>query len=326
MIMNVYDDVSFSNSRKNLTPKGIKLINLRRSYLAISCQNPFFLLIKTPFHCSISIVNNREQMFLWLALCLHSSSNYAKSPFPSLLTYYSSISHPFRTLTSYLKCYLPAKLNSSQLRISFQLFSLDSYWSYRMLNPNQAHQDEDGDSWEIRAFAEDTGNIMGTTWPPRFYNCTFCGREFRSAQALGGHMNVHRRDRVRFHHQTQLNSIQHVSPSFTIPTPKLIYNNEIDEVCFLYQLPNDNIDFLNSITSSGACLQSPSTAQHPSSSRTASSLQSLKSPGELRGGTSSSSSHCSHMSSKGDDSLISINDGNEKIDLELRLGHRASPT
>ncbi|KAI3996081.1 hypothetical protein MKX01_018150 [Papaver californicum] len=53
----------------------------------------------------------------------------------------------------------------------------------------------DNDSWEVRAFAEDTN--MGTTWPPRSYACTFCRREFRSAQALGGHMNVHRRDRAR---------------------------------------------------------------------------------------------------------------------------------
>ncbi|RZC84947.1 hypothetical protein C5167_047731 [Papaver somniferum] len=53
----------------------------------------------------------------------------------------------------------------------------------------------DDDSWEVRAFAEDTN--MGTTWPPRSYTCTFCRREFRSAQALGGHMNVHRRDRAR---------------------------------------------------------------------------------------------------------------------------------
>ncbi|KAI4373911.1 hypothetical protein MLD38_011970 [Melastoma candidum] len=35
------------------------------------------------------------------------------------------------------------------------------------------------------------------SWPPRSYSCTFCKREFRSAQALGGHMNVHRRDRAR---------------------------------------------------------------------------------------------------------------------------------
>lgn len=34
-------------------------------------------------------------------------------------------------------------------------------------------------------------------WPPKNYNCSFCKREFRSAQALGGHMNVHRRDRAR---------------------------------------------------------------------------------------------------------------------------------
>ncbi|XP_019191729.1 PREDICTED: uncharacterized protein LOC109186258 [Ipomoea nil] len=34
-------------------------------------------------------------------------------------------------------------------------------------------------------------------WPPRSYSCSFCKREFRSAQALGGHMNVHRRDRAK---------------------------------------------------------------------------------------------------------------------------------
>lgn len=37
----------------------------------------------------------------------------------------------------------------------------------------------------------------GFSWPPRCYSCSFCKREFRSAQALGGHMNVHRRDRAR---------------------------------------------------------------------------------------------------------------------------------
>ncbi|KAL2481583.1 zinc-finger protein 10 [Abeliophyllum distichum] len=55
-----------------------------------------------------------------------------------------------------------------------------------------------GDSWEEQAFAEDAaGALGGCTWPPRSYSCSFCKREFRSAQALGGHMNVHRRDRAR---------------------------------------------------------------------------------------------------------------------------------
>ncbi|KAK6929820.1 hypothetical protein RJ641_003914 [Dillenia turbinata] len=39
--------------------------------------------------------------------------------------------------------------------------------------------------------------LSGFSWPPRSYTCSFCKREFRSAQALGGHMNVHRRDRAR---------------------------------------------------------------------------------------------------------------------------------
>ncbi|XP_076886187.1 transcriptional regulator SUPERMAN-like [Bidens hawaiensis] len=39
--------------------------------------------------------------------------------------------------------------------------------------------------------------VNGFAWPPRSYTCAFCKREFRSAQALGGHMNVHRRDRAR---------------------------------------------------------------------------------------------------------------------------------
>ncbi|KAL6520954.1 hypothetical protein OROGR_017523 [Orobanche gracilis] len=56
-----------------------------------------------------------------------------------------------------------------------------------------------GDSWEEKAFAEDAAGrtIGGCVWPPRSYSCSFCRREFRSAQALGGHMNVHRRDRAR---------------------------------------------------------------------------------------------------------------------------------
>ncbi|WOL14917.1 zinc finger protein 11-like [Canna indica] len=53
------------------------------------------------------------------------------------------------------------------------------------------------DSWEEQAFAKDSaGQLGGCIWPPRSYSCSFCRREFRSAQALGGHMNVHRKDRA----------------------------------------------------------------------------------------------------------------------------------
>ncbi|XP_072976251.1 uncharacterized protein [Typha angustifolia] len=51
---------------------------------------------------------------------------------------------------------------------------------------------------EEQDFVEDAASNLGDyIWPPRSYSCSFCRREFRSAQALGGHMNVHRRDRAR---------------------------------------------------------------------------------------------------------------------------------
>ncbi|KVI04915.1 Zinc finger, C2H2, partial [Cynara cardunculus var. scolymus] len=54
------------------------------------------------------------------------------------------------------------------------------------------------ESWEEEAFAEDgRGPLGGFVWPPRSYSCSFCRREFRSAQGLGGHMNIHRRERAR---------------------------------------------------------------------------------------------------------------------------------
>ncbi|RAL39297.1 hypothetical protein DM860_002830 [Cuscuta australis] len=56
------------------------------------------------------------------------------------------------------------------------------------------------DSWEDQ---QDPG---GCVWPPRSYSCSFCGREFMSAQALGGHMNVHRRERARLKHQSSSRS------------------------------------------------------------------------------------------------------------------------
>nr|GMD98314.1 transcriptional regulator SUPERMAN-like [Ipomoea batatas] len=112
------------------------------------------------------------------------------------------------------------------------------YWMRNMKNAAAAAEDED--SWEIRAFAEDTGN--NATWPPRSYTCTFCRREFRSAQALGGHMNVHRRDRARLHHAPPRPSV--VPPHFPSPAaaalfpPQEIVANA--SLCLLYSLPNPN--------------------------------------------------------------------------------------
>ncbi|XP_057475692.1 probable transcriptional regulator RABBIT EARS [Actinidia eriantha] len=80
-------------------------------------------------------------------------------------------------------------------------YSHYSMWmkSKRIMNLHfQAKMDPFNSSWEEQAFADDVaGPLGGFMWPPRSYSCSFCKREFRSAQALGGHMNVHRRDRAR---------------------------------------------------------------------------------------------------------------------------------
>ncbi|XP_061360905.1 probable transcriptional regulator RABBIT EARS [Gastrolobium bilobum] len=68
--------------------------------------------------------------------------------------------------------------------------------SSNLTSPTSYPSSYDDDSWEEQAFAKDASG-SGCTWPPRSYSCSFCRREFRSAQALGGHMNVHRRDRAR---------------------------------------------------------------------------------------------------------------------------------
>ncbi|KAF5729612.1 transcriptional regulator RABBIT EARS [Tripterygium wilfordii] len=78
-----------------------------------------------------------------------------------------------------------------------------------MMMMSRSH-DDDYSSWEEKAFAEDHaagGGGGGCIWPPRCYSCSFCKRQFRSAQALGGHMNVHRRDRARLKQRQQHHSL-----------------------------------------------------------------------------------------------------------------------
>ncbi|KAE8672191.1 hypothetical protein F3Y22_tig00111848pilonHSYRG00062 [Hibiscus syriacus] len=144
----------------------------------------------------------------------------------------------------------------------------------------------DDDSWEVKAFAEDTGHV---TWPPRSYTCTFCTREFQSAQALGGHMNVHRRDRARLHQS---------HPATT------------------------SVPLINQTSSPCTREFAPILPYH---------FNSLMVPQELN--NSPSSLHYSFTGAEPADN--NINDGNnniskqaatEELDLELRLGHRPTPS
>ncbi|XP_061371592.1 transcriptional regulator SUPERMAN [Gastrolobium bilobum] len=197
--------------------------------------------------------------------------------------------------------------------------SSSSTW---MWNPREHHEDDD--SWEVRAFAEDTRNIMGTTWPPRSYTCTFCRREFRSAQALGGHMNVHRRDRARLHQaQPSGGAVNHPTPAFiNIPPQELVANAGL---CFLYHLPSPNPTFQvpspNS-TLNNANEESPSTLLSISSYPSNNLMMQTCPP------SFNISSYCCNSSTlEQPTTSSSVDNGHlEELDLELRLGHKPTPT
>lgn len=104
-----------------------------------------------------------------------------------------------------------------------------------------------GDSWEEQAFAEDAaGALGGCIWPPRSYTCSFCRREFRSAQALGGHMNVHRRDRARMKQSPpSSNPSGHDHQVFVPPPLPHHHNSHVQypsQICTFMYNPNSDSD------------------------------------------------------------------------------------
>ncbi|KAE8677554.1 hypothetical protein F3Y22_tig00111506pilonHSYRG00195 [Hibiscus syriacus] len=176
-------------------------------------------------------------------------------------------------------------------------------------NHNPQPHESDDDSWEVKAFADDRGHAMGTTWPPRSYTCTFCRREFRSAQALGGHMNVHRRDRARLHQShpppattTTVPLISQTTSAF--PTQEFPTNGSL---CFLYQLPTPNGVFTS------PPINASSMSPYPFNN-------SMAPPGK-----NNSPSSPLWYSMTGAEPPTDNNSLNEEVDLELRLGHRPTP-
>nr|XP_043621748.1 transcriptional regulator SUPERMAN-like [Erigeron canadensis] len=82
--------------------------------------------------------------------------------------------------------------NNGMIKDSSSIVDNPYNWSWKNNIYNNSSCDQDSSS------IGDGGELLGGfSWPPRSYTCTFCKREFKSAQALGGHMNVHRRDRAR---------------------------------------------------------------------------------------------------------------------------------
>ncbi|XP_077236874.1 transcriptional regulator TAC1-like [Tasmannia lanceolata] len=76
----------------------------------------------------------------------------------------------------------------------------------------------------------------------RSYECTFCKRGFSNAQALGGHMNIHRRDRAKLKQPSKDNQlapdITKKFPSYTpVPTDYMLEQEPSDERNYMSKWP-----------------------------------------------------------------------------------------
>ncbi|KAH9324967.1 hypothetical protein KI387_005145, partial [Taxus chinensis] len=68
---------------------------------------------------------------------------------------------------------------------------------FRYNMDQRSSREEAGKNTEQAGEASGDMGQAATSVPPRLYECVFCKGGFTSAQALGGHMNVHRRERAR---------------------------------------------------------------------------------------------------------------------------------
>ncbi|KAI0519133.1 hypothetical protein KFK09_006573 [Dendrobium nobile] len=193
-------------------------------------------------------------------------------------------------------------------------------------------------SWEEFAFAKDSaGDLWDCVWPPRSYSCSFCWREFRSAQALGGHMNVHRRDRARLKLEAssssneEENSSPNPNPNPN-PSPKSVaaasYSLQTQENCsknmlvsassFPKQPPDVSIDLkLGEMDCKGK--RSEACGVDKDSSYC---YKKLKSTDDLMFGLSMKSARDDQLQLLRSDEVLKFRTCQvEELDLELRLGH-----
>lgn len=137
--------------------------------------------------------------------------------------------------------------------------------------------------------------------PPKSYECNFCKRGFSNAQALGGHMNIHRKDKAKLKQQ----SSNQTQPSLEVHHQK---NPELEE----QNKPNLNLKYHHQQDHVLLHMrQLPLFAESPISSGEAQILPQAQIQGEVQVVTS-------------EGALLSGQGSSSDLDLELRLGPEPS--
>ncbi|KAL1191305.1 Transcriptional regulator TAC1 [Cardamine amara subsp. amara] len=90
-----------------------------------------------------------------------------------------------------------------------------------------------------------TASSSVSTVTRRMYECTFCKRGFTNAQALGGHMNIHRRDRLnkaKLQNDTDV-ALSHPHRCFHVASDRGGYE-QVDSVVMLRKTTSNYIQHL----------------------------------------------------------------------------------
>ncbi|OMP11608.1 hypothetical protein CCACVL1_00404 [Corchorus capsularis] len=188
------------------------------------------------------------------------------------------------------------------------------------------------------------GGDTATTTAKRSYECTFCKRGFTNAQALGGHMNIHRKDRAKAkqpstssssvpiitsdHHQPLMNDQElFMNPSYLTQFPTQVPSNS-KYYPILEAQRNNTYDhmYFQPPVSSPRVLQHGNYYDHSNdfvvpAGRTTSSQISLNMNEELLGANLSLQIGPTYVDDDDDSEVRRGFMKEDEIDLELRLGH-----
>ncbi|KAL2321025.1 hypothetical protein Fmac_029994 [Flemingia macrophylla] len=179
----------------------------------------------------------------------------------------------------------------------------------------------------------------GSSWPARNYACSFCKREFKSAQALGGHMNVHRRDRARLRSSLPSSWVSEspkpnpcIKPNPTHPSPSSsssFLSNKLLNCEHISPLCSPSSAFSSSLTQQISSNGDKKPRLLPLSGSQSEEIKMSKNTGSGLGvqGCAIGEEHKS-FNFKSNEHSIKLELGigllkqpKEKLDLELRLGH-----
>ena len=160
-----------------------------------------------------------------------------------------------------------------------------------------------------------------STSAKRSYDCTFCRRGFTNAQALGGHMNIHRKDKAKAKRGTP-NSSSLPNKFTNEESPFIPQIPSQTSTCYTIFEPHqrncDNIRFQPS-SAPNYPINPPAYAFQYELLNPTRYHQSLGSNQELLGPNLSLQIGPSHVNT--DQVRRGIQKDGEVVDLELRLGH-----